>query len=138
MAWWMWILLGVTLLVVDIVTPGGLLALFFGVSAFLVAGLAATGAAPGWLEWLLWAGAGVALVAVLRRRLAGRLRRRREPVDALVGEVAFPLEDLAPGATGRAELRGVPWTATNEGDAPVARGQRCRVSRVTRPATSTR
>ena len=46
MIWWMWVLLGVVLLVVEMVTPGGLFALFFGVSALLVAGMAALGLGP--------------------------------------------------------------------------------------------
>ncbi len=130
MDWWMWVLLGVVLLAVEIVTPGGLFALFFGISALLLAALAGVGLGPAWLQWLLFAAVGVLLLVVLRRRLREQLDRHHAVVDALVGEVAFPLEDLGPGATGRAELRGVPWTATNEGRVALARGQRCRVARV--------
>jgi membrane protein implicated in regulation of membrane protease activity len=129
MSWWMWVLLGVVLLAVEIVTPGGLFALFFGLSAVLVGGLAAAGVSAPWLQWLLFAALGVALLAALRRRLQTRVGRG-PVVGGLVGEVAFPREDLAPGATGSADLRGTPWTATNEGGVPLARGQRCRVSRV--------
>ena len=129
MTWWLWILLGVALLVVEIATPGGLFALFFGLSAVAVGGLSALGVGPAWVQWLVFAALGVTLLAALRRRLA-TLLRREPPVDALVGEVAFPLEDLAPGATGRAELRGSPWTATNASPVALARGQRCRVARV--------
>jgi membrane protein implicated in regulation of membrane protease activity len=128
MTWWMWVLLGVVLLVVEIVTPGGLFALFFGVSAILVGGMVGMGLEPQWLQWLLFAGLGVVLLAALRRRI--RSRMSVDPaVNGLVGELALPLEDLAPGATGRADLRGAPWTATNDGSVPLARGQRCRVSR---------
>jgi len=130
MEWWMWVLLGVALLAVEIVTPGGLFALFFGISALLLAALAGAGLGPAWLQWLLFAAVGVVLLAALRRRLRRPLDRHHAPMDALVGEVAFPLEDLGPGATGRAELRGVPWTATNDSEVALARGQRCRVARV--------
>ncbi len=128
MIWWMWVLLGVVLLVVEIVTPGGLFALFFGASAILVGGLSALGLQARWLQWLLFAGIGVVLVGLLRRRLKAR-RAGGPEVDGLAGELAIPQEDLAPGATGRADLRGAPWTATNDSGVPLSRGQRCRVSR---------
>ena len=128
MSWWMWVLLGVVLLVVEIVTPGGLFALFFGASAILVGGLVALGVEARWLQWLLFAGIGVVLVVALRRRL--RSRTSGDPaVDGLVGELAIPQEDIAPGGTGRADLRGAPWTAINDGGAALRGGQRCRVSR---------
>ena len=53
-------------------------------------------------------------------------------VDSLVGDVAKPLEDIAPGAVGRAELRGTVWTARNSSGLAIIRGQRCIVVRVER------
>jgi hypothetical protein len=50
--------------------------------------------------------------------------------DTLVGEVATLAETLAPGATGRAELRGSTWTARNAGATPLPAGSRTRVERV--------
>ena len=71
---------------------------------------------------------GVVLVVALRRRL--RSRASGDPaVDGLVGELAVPREDLAPGATGSADLRGAPWTAINYSGTALRGGQRCRVSR---------
>jgi membrane protein implicated in regulation of membrane protease activity len=128
MSWWMWVLLGVVLLVVEIVTPGGLFALFFGASAILVGGLVALGVEARWLQWLLFAALGVLLLAALRRRLRSRMSGG-PTVDGLVGELAIPQEDLAPGATGRADLRGAPWTAINDGATVLRLGQRCRVFR---------
>jgi hypothetical protein len=51
-------------------------------------------------------------------------------MDTLEGELAIPMDDLAPGAVGKAELRGTSWTAQNADDRPLAKGQRCRVVRV--------
>jgi len=44
--------------------------------------------------------------------------------------VAVPLEDLAPGAVGKAELRGSAWTAKNVDARPLARGERSIVAQV--------
>ncbi len=130
MAWWLWVLLGLALLVVEMMTPGGLFALFFGLSALIVSGVEALGIAPAWLEWLLFAALGVALLLLLRKPVQARLQTRQSAVDTLVGEVAIPLEDLAPNATGKVELRGTSWTARNAGESALARGQRCQVQRV--------
>ena len=46
----------------------------------------------------------------------------------LLRDTATPLEPLAPGAVGKAELRGVHWKARNVADVPLAAGQRCRVA----------
>ena len=40
------------------------------------------------------------------------------------------LGDIAPGAEGRAELRGTSWTIENVGDGPLTAGQKCTVDRV--------
>ena len=56
-----------------------------------------------------------------------KLDRPARDVDSLVGDVAVPLEDIAPGAVGRAELRGTVWSARNAPPARSRRGERCRV-----------
>ena len=53
-----------------------------------------------------------------------------ERVDSLVGESATCVDDVAPGALGKVELRGTAWTARNDGPAPLRRGERARVVRV--------
>ena len=53
MLWWVWILLGFLLLLAELLTPGGLYLLFFGVAAIIVgllAGLNLIG--PPWMQWL--------------------------------------------------------------------------------------
>ena len=130
MDWWLWILLGLALLALEMVTPGGLFALFFGLSALAVSIMAALEVGPVWLQWLIFAALGVALLLVLRGRVQQRLRRRRIPVDSLVGEVALPLSDLAAGGTGKVELRGTTWECRNAGERPIARGARCQVEKV--------
>ena len=131
MAWWMWAVLGIGLLVVEVVTAGGLFALFFGLAALVVSGLRAFDlAGPAWFQWILFAALSVGLLVVLRHRMRGVLAARAAPVDALVGETAVLLDDLPPRGVSRAELRGTPWQARSTLEAPLPRGQRCRVERV--------
>lgn len=131
MAWWIWVLMGVALLIVELVTPGGFFALFFGVAAMAVGALELAGlGAPEWLQWALWSVLSVALLVGLRRRLRGVLVPRGPRVQELVGETAVLLDDLPPREIARAELRGTTWEARSDSHAPLARGQRCRVQRV--------
>lgn len=130
MDWWLWILFGLGLLALEMVTPGGLFALFFGLSALVVAVLSGLGVGPAWLQWLVFAALGVVLLLALRSRIGARLRHRHIPVDSLVGEVALPLSDLAGGGTGKVELRGTTWDCRNAGERPIARGVRCQVEKV--------
>lgn len=130
MPWWQWVVLGVFLLVVEMATPGGLFAIFFGIGAFVIAPVAAAGASPT-VQWALYTLVSLALLATLRGYLAKRLAGRPTgPVDSIVGEEAVLLADLPAGGEGRAELRGTPWSARAVDGAALARGQRCRVERV--------
>jgi membrane protein implicated in regulation of membrane protease activity len=129
MIWWMWVLVGLGLLVVEVVTPGGLFALFFGLGALGVALLSYAGVGATW-QWIAFTLLSVGLLLGLRRTLRDRLAASGAPVDTLVGEQAVLLQDLAAGDEGKAELRGTPWNARAASDVPLLAGQRCRVERV--------
>lgn len=129
MAWWLWVLLGIALLVVEMVTPGGLFALFFGIGALATAVVAALGAGDI-LQWLLFTALSIVLLATLRRTLQEKLRAPHVAVDAIVGEEVVLLGELPAGGEGQAELRGVPWKARAASGIPLRAGQRCRVERL--------
>lgn len=129
MSWWLWVLLGIGLLLVEMVTPGGLFALFFGVGALLTAILATVGAGAT-AQWIAFSAISVVLLVTLRRSLRQRLSSRTAPVDAIVGEEVTLLADLPEGGEVQAELRGVPWITRAASGLPLRKGQRCRVERV--------
>jgi inner membrane protein len=129
MTWWAWVLLGVALLVVEVATPGGLFALFFGVGAIVVAPLAALGV-PEAGQWLAFTAFSVASLLGLRRRLMLALSRSPPAATELVGEQAVVVAPVPAHGEGRAELRGTPWTARSASGSALASGQRCRVERV--------
>jgi membrane protein implicated in regulation of membrane protease activity len=133
MAWWVWILVGLGLLLLEILTPGGFYILFFGFGALVVGLLASVDlAGPAWAQWLLFSVASVAGLLVFRKPLLQRFRPATpdREVDSLVGETGVALGTIDSEAMGQVELRGTVWSARNVGEAPIAGGQRCRVRRV--------
>ena len=133
MAWWIWVLGGLVLLLAEVLTPGGFFVIFFGAGAILVGALKALGwSGPEWAEWLLFTVFSVASLAFFRKPLMRRfnLKGDARPVDQLAGERALVTEDVAPGGVGKAEMRGASWTARTSGEVVLTRGQRCLVERV--------
>ena len=134
MTWWLWAFLGLFLLGSEIVTPGGFYMLFFGIGALAVGALVGLGMIHSeWMSWLLFSVFSVASLVILRpplRRLMTADRGNVSSVDTMGGETAIVLDDLPPGATGKAECRGSTWNAHNAGDKPLLKGQRSRVERV--------
>ena len=134
MIWWYWMLLGLVLLGIEMVTPGGFYILFFGLAALIVGSLAGLGFVQAeWLQWLMFSGLVILSLLVFRGPLLAWLKTQEKDlpaVDSLAGESATPLEDLAASGTGKAELRGTTWTAHNAGPSPLMKGQRCKVERV--------
>ena len=134
MTWWAWVVLGIVLAGIELVSPTGFYVIFFGVGALLVGVLGMLGVSgPAWVQWLMFTVLSIGSLAVFRQPLLQRMRRREVPhaeVDTLVGELATPLGDIRPGDVGRAELRGSAWAARNISAELLTQGRRCRVHRV--------
>ena len=132
MVWWYWIFLGLALAGAELVSPGGFYLLFFGIAALMVGALVAMNVVQAeWLQWLLFSILAVLSLLLLRRPLI-QLTHGHPPqdMDSMVGESAILLEELQPGHTGKAELRGSTWSARNVGAAPLPSGQRATVTKV--------
>jgi len=133
MEWWIWLLLGLFLLLLEMLTPGGFYTIFFGIGAIVVGVLVALGLAePLWLQWLLFSVLSVMALVLFRRPLLERMQPVAPPreVDSLVGQTALAVDEIPVGDVGKAELRGASWSARNVGANKLLRGQRCRVERV--------
>lgn len=129
MEWWMWVVGGVLLLAAEVLTPGLFFLFFFGIGGILTGILSKFGVvADPSMEWIVWSAVSVVSMVIFRPMLL-RLAKNIAPanLETYVGETAIPTADIAPGAIGQAELRGVPWTAENVGTSSVVKGQRCRV-----------
>ena len=132
MEWWIWLLVGLLLLLAELLTPGGFYIIFFGVGALIVGVLAGFQAAgPPWFQYILFSVVSVVALWLFRERLLQMTRpRSSDVVDNLIGETAVLLEDLSVNGIGKAEMRGTSWNTRNIGDKPLARGQRCKVERI--------
>jgi membrane protein implicated in regulation of membrane protease activity len=132
--WWHWLAVGLILVALEMVTSGGFYLVFFGVAAIALSLLRLVDlGGPIWAQLILFslfAVGSLLLRAPLIRSL--KLDRRGADVDSMVGDLAVPLEEIAPGAVGRAELRGTVWSARNQDAATIARGERCKVVDVDR------
>jgi membrane protein implicated in regulation of membrane protease activity len=132
MEWWIWIVLGLALLLGELITPGGFYILFFGIGAVVVGALAGFDlAGPAWFQVILFSAVSVVTLWLFRERLL-KVTQGATPhnVDSMVGETAVIMENIPSNGIGKAEMRGTPWNARNIGEKPLARGERCRVERI--------
>jgi hypothetical protein len=123
--WWGWILLGVVLLGSELFVTTEFYLVFLGVAALLLGLSTALIEQPVWVQWLSFAAlSGLSLVG-FRRRIWQRIDREAADIDdGIVGESGTLSETIAPGAQGRAELRGSVWTVRNVGDITLEAGTR--------------
>ena len=131
MAWWIWILIGVALLAVEMASTTMHIGLF-AVGALVVAILVGLGVdIPLWAQIAIFAGVSIFALLFVRPWIVRKLRlSQTRVVDSLVGEQAVALDEIHPAGLGKAEMRGSTWSARNVGETALARGQRCIVAAV--------
>lgn len=131
MTWWLWIVAGLGLFVLEMLTPGGFFLVFFGCAALIVAILDKLDVVSDpKVEWLLFGILGTTLLVSLRSSIKRKFESAAPVVDSLPGEVGTASEDLEAGARGKFQLRGTTWTAFNVGTAKIAKGGRARVLKI--------
>jgi membrane protein implicated in regulation of membrane protease activity len=129
MEWWMWLALGLALVVAELATPSGFFIIFFGIAALTVGILSGLNmAGTTWVQWLLFSVLSIAYVLVFRGRLQSKVQiPPSHSVDSLIGVLAIVQERLLPGVVGRVEVRGSMWSARNSSQVTLDAGQRARV-----------
>jgi len=120
LAWLVWLLVGVGLLILEAVTLA-FVAVYFGVAALVAALIAGIGA-PLWLQVLVFCFVSLAGLR-LTRRIATRALRGpavKTNVHALVGRKGVVTKPISPDEGGQIRIGGDYWTAkTYFDDAPV-------------------
>ena len=132
MLWWHWLLLGLVLTALELATAGGFYIVFFGVAAIIVSVLALLDAAgPLWFQLLLFSALSIASLLFFRNPIMRKLNLSAgaDNIDTLATETGSVIDAMAPGAIGRVELRGTPWSARNIGTISLPIGARCIVVR---------
>jgi membrane protein implicated in regulation of membrane protease activity len=129
MPWWIWVLFGLLLLGIELAASTLHIGLF-AIGAFTVALLVGFGVEmPLWAELMTFTIVSVVAIVVIRPILIRKLHLdQKKIVDTFVGEQALALDDIAPAAVGKAEMRGTTWSARNIGETALIRGQRCVVT----------
>ena len=133
--WWHWLVLGLILVALELAASGGFYVIFFGIAAVAIGALRLLDlAGPAWMQLLLFILISVGALMFFRRPMLRWLQLEGVPgdVDSLVGDIAIALDEIEPGAIGKAELRGSVWTARNHAKVPLHKGQRCTVVSVDR------
>ncbi len=126
MTWWIWMLSGLALLALEIILPGGIIFLFFGVSAMIVGALVAMElGGPLWVQALVFAALSVVSLLTMRGPILRRMNARGldvDKIDSLVGEDVVLTEEIGPHGNGKGELRGTSWTVINLGESTLSSG----------------
>jgi len=131
--WWMWVVLGMVLLLGEVLTPGGFFIIFFGAAALVVGLLKALGLEMALsYEVMIFAILSIVGLIFFRKPLQQKFRQLTPDMFAgeLKGESGTAVEEIAAGATGKVELRGTAWNAVNAGESALPKGGACLVERV--------
>jgi membrane protein implicated in regulation of membrane protease activity len=95
MAWWIWLVAGIVILLGELLTPGGFYLIFFGAGAVVTALAAAVGLEGPGRQGVCFLLLSLAALLLFRQPLLRRLRRGHPLLpDELTGEVAVAREEI--------------------------------------------
>ena len=115
-----WTIVGLVLLLMEFIVPG-LIIFFFGVGAFVVAGVCFFVDPPLDIQLLIFIVASVASLITLRRWIKGVFKGyssdkkdMAHDIEEFIGQTAVVIGEIAPGSTGKVEFRGTNWSAQSD------------------------
>lgn len=120
-----WFVVGLILLVIEFATPG-IIIIFFGVGAWIVALVCLFFDISLNVQLLIFIVSSVVLLATLRKRLKQIFQLQAPPGDSeeikeFVGQRAIVSREIKPKLKGKVEFRGSYWDA--EADQPIGVGE---------------
>ncbi len=133
MGWWIWLVLGLMLIVGEMLMPTDFFLMFFGVGALAASVTTALGLTPGAIsQSVVFVLVAVVSLLTLRGRLRNLLHRDtpNRGVDSLVGEIATAVDEIPAQGMGKVILRGSPWNAHNAYPDAIGKEARVRVEKV--------
>ncbi len=110
-----WLILGITLILLEIIIPGFVI-IFFGFSAIIISLLVYTGLVTNILyQFFYWSIISILLVFLLRKivvKFVPSLEKNEYSKDTLVGMIASVIEEINPqSGTGKVKIAGTYWKA---------------------------
>lgn len=113
-----WFYLGIVLIILEVMTPG-LVSIFFGLSALVVALITYfVPGTPEYAQWILFSIFSVLFILLLRKTLkktfSGTAEVSDGTTDPYSGKRAMVVVRITPSQPGRVEFNGSNWTAESE------------------------
>lgn len=128
MTWWLWVISGFALIGLELMIPTSFFIFFCGVGAVIVGiALFAIPSLSLGMQFLLWSILSIILIALLRKKMNFNDALDGSDKDTMVGKVGTASVEIAPGGTGRGELRGSVWNLKNVGETTIAASSSCKV-----------
>jgi len=114
--WWQWTSLGILLLLLEMLTPGGFYLFFIGIAAILT-GVAGVFIPSALIQIILFVVLLTLLISLFRKKLVERVKKSTPYADRreFIGEEGCSKEPIAAGGEGTVEVRGTTWQAKNAG-----------------------
>ena len=125
MAWWIWLILGLGLLSLEMFAiDAQFYLIFIGAGAIVVGLIEVVGIdLPPWSQWVLFAVLSLLAMFTIRKQLYEKTRGRAVGFTATgAGDRIRIDQALAPGDSCRASYRGTEWTAINVGSQVIPSG----------------
>jgi membrane protein implicated in regulation of membrane protease activity len=115
MVWWLWIVIGIILISVEIFVPLDFFLIFIGL------GFSLTGAivyleilTAEWMQWTLCAVISLGLYIGLKPKLIGKFSKNApDRKEDYIGETVNILTEIPAGEIGKGALRGTTWQVRN-------------------------
>lgn len=123
MAPWIWLVLGLGLIALELFLPSGFYLFILGVSGILVGLAAATGLSGSWvIQSILFCVVAVLVWIGLGEKLRRMFFKRGAQPGQVIGRIITVTSDIAPGQHGSGELWGVQWRLENVDSAMIPMG----------------
>ena len=114
-----WFLIGILLFVLEMMTPGGLMMLFFGIGAVVVGVLQLIFPLPFWAQGLVFAIVSTVTLFLFRKPCLEKFMRSSvETENEFIGKTAQVTHPITPDLPGKVEFNGSFWTAVADVEIP--------------------
>lgn len=125
MLWWVWLSIGIVLLIGEAIVPGTLFLVFFALAAGAMGILTAiVGDFSLTTQLTIFSTASIIALLALRPAILALVNRpdTDTEISQIVGKRALCVADIPAGQRGRVELQGTTWQALNVGSEDLVAG----------------